>query len=85
MNYFPVATRLTVLFPINRLVNQYADCISAIVPSGECPDVAFKLKTDAQRSVHTEGFQVCRSSSVKPIAFLIVGAVCFYLQRLHPD
>ncbi|XP_077524115.1 uncharacterized protein LOC144135255 [Amblyomma americanum] len=65
-----------------RLVTDYSDCISAIAPSRECPDIAFKLKTDALRSVHTEGFQVCRSPSVEPFACLVVAAASTYAQRL---
>ncbi|XP_075737394.1 uncharacterized protein LOC142776966 [Rhipicephalus microplus] len=69
-----------------RLVTEYADCISAIAPNGDCPDIAFKLKTDAQRSVHIEGFQVCRSSGTEPVVWLLLVAVYFYIyfQKLWP-
>ncbi|XP_075539139.1 uncharacterized protein LOC142573496 [Dermacentor variabilis] len=65
-----------------RLVTEYADCLSAIAPNGECPDVAFKLKTDGQRSIYIEGFQVCCSSVTEPIAWLFLATACIYIRRL---
>ncbi|EEC20426.1 hypothetical protein IscW_ISCW015105 [Ixodes scapularis] len=53
-----------------------------MVPSGDCPDVAFRLKTDAQRSIYRQGFQMCRSPGLAPPHFSLV-TVALLLGHKH--